>query len=163
MTTAAPHRTAARSPKILFRILAVAEAITWSLLITGMLIAYVFDGGRWGISIGGALHGFVFLAFLAGAVLVAVNQRWHVGVVLLVFASAIVPLATIPVDIWLDRSGRLDGHWRTEATDDPRDRRPIDRLVRWALRHPVLLGVVAAVAVVALFAGLLLGGPPGGE
>ncbi|WAB84373.1 hypothetical protein OVN20_02015 [Microcella daejeonensis] len=66
----------------------------------------------------------------------------------------------IPLDVWAHRTGRLEGGWRREATDDPRDRFWVDRLVRWMLRHPILLAVALLLAVVALFTVLLIVGPP---
>ena len=93
-------------------------------------------------------------------VVVAVNQRWSAGVTLLALASAVVPYASLPVERWIDRTGRLRGGWRREATGDPRDRRPLDRLLRWVLAHPVLALVVAVVGVSVVFAALLAVGPP---
>ena len=84
------------SPRTLFRSFAVAEVVTWSLLIVGMILKYA------------------------------------VGV----------------------------GDWRRTATDDPRDRRPLDRLLRWMLGHLVLALVLLVVAVVVVFAVLLAAGPP---
>ena len=66
-----------------------------------------------------------------------------------------------PVDVALDRTGRLDGDWRREP--DERDRTPLDALVRWFVRHPAALVVVFAVVLVAIFVTLLVIGPPGGE
>ncbi|PJJ70949.1 integral membrane protein [Diaminobutyricimonas aerilata] len=151
------------SPRALFRTFAIAEAVTWALLIAGMLQKYVFHGGGWGVSIGGALHGFVFLGFAAVVLLVALNQRWSVGLTLLAWASAVVPFASIPAEIALDRSGRLAGGWRREATADPRDAHPLDRWLRWWLNRPVLLAVVLGAVLVAVFVALLIGGPPGTE
>lgn len=151
-----------RTPDRLYRVLAIAEAITWTLLIGG-IIARALGAPGIVVTIGGAIHGFVFLAYGATALLVAVNQRWHVGVAILAVASAVVPYATIPMEIWLHRSGRLDGAWRLEATDDPRDRRWYDRLMRWFLRRPVVLVALLVVAIVALYVILLLAGPPGGK
>jgi len=74
--------------------------------------------------------------------------------------TAIVPYATVPFDLWAHRSGRLEGDWRREATDDPRDRRLLDRLMRWMLNHPYLLATVTLLAVVGLFTVLLTIGPP---
>lgn len=150
------------TPSRLFRTAAVAEAITWALLIAGMLQKYVFEAGEWGVSLGGGLHGFVFLAYCAVAVIVAVNQRWSLGRSLLALVAAVVPFATIPVESAFVRAGRLEGRWRTEATDDPRDARVLDRVVRWWVARPMLFGAVAAVVVVAVFATLLVVGPPGG-
>ena len=113
-----------------------------------------------GVTIAGGIHGFVFLAYGATAVLLAVNQRWHPGVAATAIGGAIVPYATIPVEIWLARTGRLDGHWRRDETDDPRDRTWIDRTMRWFLRRPFVLVGLIAVAVVVLFVVLLNAGPP---
>jgi integral membrane protein len=147
------------TPKSLFRFVAIAEAITWTLLIAALVIRAV-TGFAPIVTIAGGIHGFVFLSYGATAVLLAVNQRWSPGVAVVAIASAIVPYATIPVEVWLARSGRLDGAWRREQTDDPRDRVWVDRLARWFIRHPVLLIVAIAAAVVVLFVVLLWIGPP---
>jgi integral membrane protein len=147
------------TPKQLFRLAAIAEAITWTLLITALIVRAT-SGFALGVTIAGGIHGFVFLAYGATAVLLAVNQRWHPGVAITAIASAVIPYATIPAEIWLARTGRLDGAWRREETDDPRDRTWIDRLARWFIRHPWLLLLVIAAAVVVLFVVLLTAGPP---
>lgn len=150
------------SPRRLFGVLAFAEAVTWTLLITALILRAT-AGLDWTVSVAGGIHGFVFLAYGATALLVAINQRWSIGVAVLAVGSAVVPYATIATELWLARSGRLDGPWRREATDDPRDRGVIDRLARWFIRHPALLVAVAVVALVGLFVVLLILGPPGGR
>jgi integral membrane protein len=125
-----------------------------------MLLKYVFVVTDVGVSIGGGLHGFAFLAFAAASVILSVNQRWSLPVTLLALASAVVPYATIPVECWLERHGRLDGDWRRVATDHPADGSPVNRMLRWALAHTVLFAVLALVAVVAVFVALLAIGPP---
>jgi len=147
------------TPKTLFRAAAFAEAVTWTLLI-GALIVRAVTGFAPAVTIAGGIHGFVFLSYGATAVLLAVNQRWHPGVAATAIASAIVPYATIPVELWLARSGRLDGQWRREATDDARDTTWVDRTMRWFLRRPIVLIALIAVAVVVLFVVLLSAGPP---
>lgn len=147
------------TPKSLFRLAAIAEAITWTLLIVALIVRGT-TGFALAVTIAGGIHGFVFLAYGATAVLLTVNQRWHLGVAVLAIASAVVPYATIPVELWLDRTHRLDGDWRREATDDPRDAGWIDRTMRWFLRRPWVLVALIAVAVVILFAVLLSLGPP---
>ena len=147
------------TPKTLFRTAAIAEAITWTLLITALILRAT-TGFALGVTVAGGIHGFVFLAYGATAILLAINQRWHPGVAVTAIASAIIPYATIPTEIWLARTGRLEGAWRREETDDPRDRVWIDRLARWFIRHPLLLLLVIAVAVVVLFVVLLTAGPP---
>ncbi|MFN4001282.1 DUF3817 domain-containing protein [Microcella sp.] len=156
-TTSAP--ASRLTPKKLYRIVAIAEAITWTLLITGLILRATI-GLDIAVTIGGSIHGFVFLAYGATAVLTAINQRWGVGLGLLAVATAIVPYATIPFDIWAHRTGKLEGDWRREASDDPRDQRWFDRLVRWMLNHPYLLAALILLAVVVLFTVLLILGPP---
>lgn len=147
------------TPKKLYRIVAIAEAITWTLLITGLILRATI-GLDIAVTIGGSIHGFVFLAYGATAVLTAINQRWNPGLGVLAVATAVIPYATIPFDIWAHRTGRLEGDWRRETTDDPRDQRWFDRLVRWMLNHPYLLASLILLAVVVLFTVLLILGPP---
>ena len=147
-----------RSPLNLFRVLAVAEAVSWTLLIAGLVIRATTDLAI-AVTVGGGIHGFVFLSYGATAVLVAKNQRWGAWPTVVAIGSAIVPYATIPTELWLHRSGRLDGAWRLAETDDPRDRAWHDRLLRVLLRRPWVI----AAAVVVIFVILLAVGPPGGR
>lgn len=150
------------SPRKLFRFVALAEAITWTLLIAALVLKYGF-GIDIAVTIGGTLHGIVFIAYAFTALLVALNQRWPLAIALGAVAIAVVPYGTIPTEIQLDRRGLLAGDWHREATDDPRDDVWIHRLLRWLLGH-VAIFVVAAVALVAIVVTLLLVvGPPGGK
>jgi integral membrane protein len=151
-----------RTPLTLFRVLAIAEAISWTLLIGGLVLRAVADLPI-AVTVGGGIHGFVFLSYGATAVLVALNQRWGAGPTLVAVVSAVIPYATIPTEIWLARSGRLAGHWRRDQTSDPRDRHPLDRLLRFFLRRPWVLAVLLVAAVVLIFVVLLVIGPPGGR
>ncbi len=142
-----------RSPLTLYRTVAIAEAVSWTLLITGLILRATVGG----------IHGFVVLAYAATTVLVAKNQHWTARPTILALIATVVPYATVPLEVWLHRSGRLAGPWRTApapAPGDPRDRTWHDRAFRAAIAHPLLLGggLVAAVAVA--FAVLLVLGPP---
>lgn len=150
------------SPKRLFRTLAFAEAVTWTILIVAMILKYA-GGVDAAVLVGGSIHGFVFLAYAFSAVLVGVNQRWKVGLIAFAVLTAIVPYATIPFELWLMRRGRLEGGWRHESTDHPADGNWVNRMLRWFLARPVLLTVVAVLGVAAVFAALLVIGPPGGR
>ncbi|MCS0498853.1 DUF3817 domain-containing protein [Protaetiibacter mangrovi] len=151
-----------RTPSTLFRTLAIAEAISWTGLIAA-LVARAVVGESPAVTIAGAIHGFVFLSYGATAVLVALNNRWRVGPAVVAVASAIVPYATIPTELWLARSGRLAGVWRTEPALDRVDARWYDAPLRWFLRHPWVLGALILLAVAAIYVVLLLIGPPGGR
>lgn len=151
-----------RTPLTLFRTLAFAEAVSWTLLISGLILRATLDLPI-AVTIGGGVHGFIFLAYGVTAVIVAKNQRWGLGASVIAIGSAVIPYATVPTEIWLQRSGRLRGAWRRTETEDPRDRAWHDRLLRTLLRRPGLFAAVTAVAVVVVFAGLLIVGPPGGS
>ena len=146
------------APKDLYGIVAVAEMVTWTGLIIAMIVRYGFDTyGPW-FFFAGISHGTVFLAYCTVAAIVAHNQRWSIGRLLLAWASAIPPYLTVPFDRALHKRGLLDGYWRTEASNDPRDARFPDPLFRWFIARPAILvltilGVVAALTAVALLAG----------
>ncbi len=150
------------SPKRLFRSLAVAEAVTWTILIVAMILKYG-AGLDAAVLVGGSIHGLVFLAYAFAAVLVGVNQRWRLGIIAVAVLAAVVPYATVPLELRLAGRGRLDGEWRRERTEHPLDARVVDRLLRWFLARPALLTAVAVLGVAAVFAVLLIVGPPGGR
>lgn len=150
------------SPRLFYRTVAIAEAVTWTLLITGMILKYGANLGGLPVLIAGSIHGFVFITYALTAVLVGINQRWSIKLIVLAVCTAVVPYATIPFDIWLNRNRRLVGHWHTEETDDPRDATWVRRFLRWLLRRPALLVTLFVVGVVVIMAVMLLAGPPGG-
>lgn len=163
MSTPAPSSTSTSqdlSPRRLYRILAVAETVTWTLLILGMIGKYVLQLGDWPVRVGGMTHGIVFVAYAFTAGLVGVNQRWSPLQIVAAVATAVVPYATIPFDRSLEKRGMLEGGWRREKTDDPRDATVISAQLRFFLAHPILLSVVMIVAVFAVVSGLLYLGPP---
>jgi len=150
------------SPKRLFGIVAIAEAITWTLLITGLILRAT-AGLDLAATIGGGIHGFVFLAYAGISLLVGIDRRWQPRLVVIAVVSAVIPYATIPVDIWLHRRGKLDGQWRREPDPLAPDRSFLDGVVRWFVRRPGVLVAVFAVVLVAIFVTLLVIGPPGGR
>lgn len=154
------------TPHRLFRTLAFAEAVTWTLLILGMIGKYVLHLGDWPVSVGGGIHGLVFLSYCAATVIIWVDARWRVGDGLLALFSAVIPYATIPVERRALRRGLLPHSWRLRSpgTDSPDDdgaaRGPLEKLLAALLRRPVLSTIAVAVVVVALYAVLLAMGPP---
>jgi len=149
------------TPRSFYRVVAIAEAVTWTLLISGMILKYGFQIDI-AVLIAGSLHGLVFVTYAATAVLVGVNQHWPIKLIIGAVFTAIIPYATIPFDRWLEKNNKLEGGWRTVATDDPRDHTWISRLLRWFLNHPKFLVTVFIVVVVAIVTVLLVLGPPGG-
>ena len=151
------------TPRKLYFVLAIAEACTWTLLITGLILKATVGIEPSLLTTIGGLHGLVFISYGATSILVAFNQRWGFWLGLLAVITAILPYATIPFELVQAKRGALEGPWRTKATDDPRDKKALDRLFRWFLARPVLLILVIVLAIVAVFSTLLILGPPGGR
>jgi integral membrane protein len=162
-TRSSGQSAAVFTPSKLYRVLAIAEAITWTLLITGLILRATAGLDETLFTTVGAVHGFVFISYGATAILVAINQRWKFGVGLLAVITAIIPYATIPFEIVQERRGALAGGWRLTQTDDPRDNHWFDRFIRWFLNRPALLVTAIVVAIVLIFVILLTAGPPGGK
>ena len=135
MTEAATTTATGLTPKRLYRFLAIAEAITWTLLIIAMIAKYGLQV-EWLVPIAGPIHGFVFVSYAAMQLVVGHNQRWSVGTVLLGIVTAVVPYATIPWERW------------------------IDRLYRWGINHALLMAILVLVRVAIVFVVLLNAGPP---
>ncbi|WP_341854428.1 DUF3817 domain-containing protein [Brachybacterium sp. GPGPB12] len=113
-----------RTPSRLYRLLALAEMVTWTLLLLGILLKYAPQVTEVGVRIGGSLHGFVFLSYLVVTVLVAVDQRWSLGRLAMGLGSAFVPYLTVPFERWAHRKGMLGDSWRSRArTPRARSRR----------------------------------------
>lgn len=150
------------TPRSWYRTVAIAESITWTLLIIGMVLKYAVGLGTLPVLIGGSIHGLVFISYGMTAVLIGVNQRWTALQIVGAVATAIVPYATIPFDRRLERRGMLDGDWHLEATDDPRDQVWTRRFLRWMLWHPVTLLLTFVIGIAVIMTTLLIIGPPGG-
>jgi integral membrane protein len=147
------------SPRALFRSVAFAEAVTWTLLLIGLFLKYVTETTEMGVRIGGGIHGFVFLCYAAVTCFMWVNQKWQAKTGLLALVSAIIPYATIPVEKSLDKKGLLNGGWRLAAGgEEPRGL--LEKLQSWVLRKPITAIVVALIAVATVFSFLLFLGPP---
>jgi integral membrane protein len=147
------------SPLHLFRRLALAEAVTWALLLVGMFLKYVTGTTELGVRVFGMAHGVVFIAYCLAAAFVAVNQRWKLGTTVLALASAVPPFMTVWFDRRAERRGRLDGPWRLAPGGD----QPIgvlERVQAWMLARPAAAVGAAVLAVGALTLLALLVGPP---
>ena len=149
------------SPLRLFRTLAVAEAVTWALLLVGMFLKYVTETTDVAVSVFGMLHGVVFIAYVLGALVVAVDQRWGPGRTTLAVLAAIPPFATVVFDLLAERRGAFAAGWRLREPD-PVTATGLDRPVGQLLRHPVQGAAIGAGAVAALTVVALLVGPPVG-
>ncbi|MCI1256874.1 DUF3817 domain-containing protein [Corynebacterium provencense] len=138
-------------PQKIYRIVADIEAVTWALLIFGMLLKYAFDVTEVGVKIAGPVHGLAFISFIVLTVLVWANNRWSPLRGLVGLASAVLPFCTVPFERSSAKAGALDGDWRA---DNP--------LTAPLTGHPRLAAGVLGGGVLVIFAVMLvIGGPFG--
>lgn len=145
------------TPRMLFRGFAIAEMFTWAGLIAGILLRALDVVNI--VPITGGMHGFVFLCYAVSTVFVWVNQKWRAPVGLVGLVLSIVPFATVPFEIWVDRRGLLQGGWRL-APGGEAPRGFVEHIQAWVLRHPILAVVCALALVAVVFVVLLMLGPP---
>lgn len=79
-------RTAIRA----FRLVAVAEATSWLLLIVATIVKYAADAPL-GVHILGPIHGALFVAYVLLALVLAVRLRWSARTILIVLAESVLP------------------------------------------------------------------------
>ncbi|WP_402469688.1 DUF3817 domain-containing protein [Isoptericola aurantiacus] len=104
----------------LYAVVAWIEAFTWAGLLAGMFLKYVTETTEAGVWLFGRLHGGAFVAYGIVALIVAVRYRWGIWRTLVALAAAVPPLATLPAERWLRRTGHLDAP-ADAPTDAPRD------------------------------------------
>lgn len=93
-------RTVAR----VFRAVALAEAVTWALLLAGMFVKYVVGTTEVGVQLAGPVHGAVFVAYVLVTLLSWRVLRWSPGTAVLALAASVPPFTTVWFERW---SGRL--------------------------------------------------------
>lgn len=147
------------SPLRLFRIVATAEAVTWTLLIIGMVLKYVTQTTELGVRVGGMLHGVVFIAYVLTCVALWVDQRWSPRTALVALASAIPPWLTLWFERRVERERLVGEQWRLGAGGQAAAS-PAERVLATALARPLLGLAVALVGIAAMTAVLLVIGPP---
>ncbi|MGB7360105.1 MAG: DUF3817 domain-containing protein [Mycobacterium sp.] len=92
-----------------FRLVALAEAVSWVGLLIGMYFKYLGSPQtEVGVKVFGPVHGGVFVAFVVAALLVGLAHKWGIGTWLLALLGSIVPLGSVIFLIWADRTGRME-------------------------------------------------------
>jgi integral membrane protein len=90
-----------------FRTVALAEAISWIGLLAGMFVKYVLQTSEIGVQLFGPIHGTVFVAYVAVALLASRALRWSRSTTLLALVSSVPPLATVWFERRASRTGAL--------------------------------------------------------
>jgi integral membrane protein len=91
-----------------FRLIALAEAVSWAGLLVGMYFKYLgTPRTEIGVKVFGMTHGLVFIAFVVAGVLVGIAVNWTLATWLLALLASVVPLCSVIFLIWVDRTGRM--------------------------------------------------------
>ena len=92
----------------LFRIAAVAEAISWVGLLVGMFLKRVVEVTELGVTIFGPIHGALFLAYCFAVLVARGDQGWGRRTTLWALIAAVPPLATVWFERWATARGELE-------------------------------------------------------
>ena len=90
-----------------FRTVAIAEAVTWVLLLAGMFVKWVLRTSEVGVQVAGPVHGAVFIAYVVVTLIAWRALRWDPVTALLALAASVPPLTTLWFERWAARTGRL--------------------------------------------------------
>ncbi|MEU4606573.1 DUF3817 domain-containing protein [Kribbella sp. NPDC023972] len=91
-----------------FRWVAIAEAVSWTGLLIGMLFKYVLSDNELGVKVFGPIHGGIFIVYVLTVLVVRGPLRWSWPVTLAALAASVPPLFTWFFEIWAVRTGRID-------------------------------------------------------
>jgi integral membrane protein len=90
-----------------FRAVAIAEAVSWVLLLAGMFVKWVLRTSELGVQLAGPVHGAVFVAYVLVSLLAWRVLGWSPRTALLALAASVPPLCTVVFERWARRTGRL--------------------------------------------------------
>ena len=99
-----------------FRLAAIAEAISWTGLLIGMLFKYAVTHNAIGGHVFGPIHGALFVAFLVAVFRVRGGQGWSRALTGIALLSSIPPYGTVVFERWATRTGRLTESERVPAS-----------------------------------------------
>ena len=88
-----------------FRWVAIAEAISYLLLIIGMVGKYGFDQ-EVGVTVMGPIHSFLFIAYVIMVFVVWPQVKWSIGQVVVAILMSAIPLGTL----WVERKMLPEEH-----------------------------------------------------
>ncbi len=97
---------------LVFRVAAVAEALSWAGLLVGMVLKRVVGAGDGGVPVLGMVHGVVFVLYVLVSLSVAKSLGWRPKTLILALLSSLPPLFTWWFESWALRNGKLDGPQR---------------------------------------------------
>lgn len=95
-----------------FRLAAVAEAVSWTGLLIGMVFKYLIVENEIGVQIFGPIHGALFILYLVSVLLTRPVAGWSAGATFVGLIASIPPFGTLLFERWaVRRAGkRADEH-----------------------------------------------------
>lgn len=91
-----------------FRMVALAEAVSWVGLLIGMYFKHLGSARtEIGVQVFGPVHGAMFVAYLVVGALTAVAFKWNPVTCLQALLGSLVPLGSVIFLIWAERSGKM--------------------------------------------------------
>jgi integral membrane protein len=92
----------------LFRLAALAEAVSWTGLVIGMVFKYLVVENPVGVKIFGPIHGVCFVLYVISVLLNRPAQQWTPKQTLLGLLASIPPLFTLVFERWATRRAPTD-------------------------------------------------------
>ena len=107
-----------------FRTIAIAEAVSWALLLSAMFCKYVTESEPFGLREGGVpvagmIHGVIFILFVITTFVARKAFGWTTKTFLLALGSSIPPFFTVLFEVVADRKGLLSKPQPVAATPAP--------------------------------------------
>ncbi len=91
-----------------FRVVAIAEACSWTGLLIGMVLKYLVVFDERGVAVFGPIHGALFVAYVIVTLLAAPTFRWDRTTLVLGLLASIPPLTTLWFESRVTRRGQLE-------------------------------------------------------
>ena len=110
--------------RTVFRTIAIAEAVSWALLLSAMFCKYVTESEPFGLREGGVpvagmIHGVIFIGFVITTFVARSAFGWSLKTFVLALASSIPPFFTVVFEVVADRKGLLSKPQLVGATSAP--------------------------------------------
>jgi integral membrane protein len=110
--------------RTVFRAVAIAEAVSWGLLLVAMFFKWILESeplglAEGGVPVAGPIHGVVFMLYVVAAIVSKLVFRWDARTLIVALVSSIPPFATIWFERKADREGKLSVAGHAGATSAP--------------------------------------------
>ncbi|WP_332662049.1 DUF3817 domain-containing protein [Aeromicrobium sp.] len=110
--------------RTVFRTIAIAEALSWALLLAAMFCKWILESEPFGLHEGGVpvagpIHGGIFVLYVVASLVSAYVFKWNAKTIVLALAASIPPFFTYWFETVADRRGLLAKPQLVGATSAP--------------------------------------------